>query len=214
MSGYFLQGILSYTGVGGAVDLKSAYTFFSRSGDALSKTFAAYMQFVGKGTPKDKKKGAVLFTRYKKVMMATPDPYGDWLIGMMYLEGIDVPKDDAKAAEQFQISADKNNSLGLYHLGLMYKEGRGVEKDAAKAYDYVSKAADQNLMEAIYEQAMMLESGNGVEKDKTKAVELTMKAASGNLPEAQFDLAWKCIFGNDVQQDVETGIKWMEKVEK
>ena len=89
MAGYFLQGILSYTGVGGSVDLKSAYNYFSRSGDAMSKAFAAYMQFVGKGTPKDKKKGAILFTRYKKVLVTTDDPFVDWLIGMMYLEGID-----------------------------------------------------------------------------------------------------------------------------
>ena len=83
MAGYFLQGILSYTGVGGTVDLKSAYNYFTRSGDAMSKCFAAYMQFVGKGTPKDKKKGAVLFTRYKKVLIQTEDPFVDWLIGMM-----------------------------------------------------------------------------------------------------------------------------------
>ena len=101
MSGYFLQGILSYTGVGGSVDKKSAYVYFTRSGDAVSKAFAAYMQFTGIGTPKDKKKGAILFTRYKKVLQVTDDPYVDWLLGMMYLEGIDVPKDDSKAFEQF-----------------------------------------------------------------------------------------------------------------
>ena len=143
MAGYFLQGILSYTGVGGTVDLKSAYNYFTRSGDAMSKCFAAYMQFVGRGTPKDKKKGAVLFTRYKKVLIQTEDPFVDWLIGMMYLEGIDVPADDAKAFEQFSMAAEKDNSLGLFHLGLMYSEGKGVEKDAAKAYGYVEKAAKQ-----------------------------------------------------------------------
>ena len=211
MAGYFLQGILSYTGVGGTVDLKSAYNYFSRSGDAMSKSFAAYMQFTGKGTPKDKKKGAILFTRYKKVLQQADDPFVDWLIGMMYLEGIDVPKDDVKAFERFSKAAEKDNSLGLFHLGLLYGEGRGTEKDPAKSYELIERAAKQNLMEAVYEQAMMLQSGKGVEKDKTEAVNLIMKAAEGNLPEAQFDLAWKCIFGNDVQQDVATGVKWMEK---
>ena len=152
MSGYFLQGILSYTGVGGSVDLKSAYTYFSRSGDAMSKAFSAYMMFVGKGTPKDKKKGAILFTRYKKVLQATEDPFVDWLLGMMYLEGIDVPVDESKAFEQFSKAAEKDNSLGLYHLGLMYGEGKGTEKDLAKSFELIKKAAGQNLTEAIYEE--------------------------------------------------------------
>lgn len=51
--GYFLQGLLCFTGAGGNYDPKSAFRYFSMNGDALAESHLGEMYEVGLGTRKD-----------------------------------------------------------------------------------------------------------------------------------------------------------------
>ncbi|RIB10228.1 hypothetical protein C2G38_2043659 [Gigaspora rosea] len=56
------------------------------------------------------------------------------ILGNCYREGIGVDKDERKAFELYQKSAEMGNHLGIHNLGLCYGEGVGVEKDECKAF--------------------------------------------------------------------------------
>src|SRR3989338_3020925 len=62
-------------------------------------------------------------------------------LGLMYYDGLVVPKDTAKALEWFQKAAAQGYAEAQYSLGVMYANGLGVPKNAAKAVEWYQKAA-------------------------------------------------------------------------
>lgn len=67
-------------------------------------------------------------------------------LGLCYLDGIGVSKDDTKAFELFKKAADAKDGRGLSLLGNMYHFGRGVKAESTKAFDlYRQSAATGNL---------------------------------------------------------------------
>ena len=109
-------------------------------------------------------------------------------LGMMYVTGKGVPKDDAKAFEWFQKAAAQGYALAQYDLGYMYAAGRGVPKDDAKAFEWYQKAAAQGNASAQNFLGVMYASGQGVPKDDTKAFEWYLKAAEQGNSDAKNEL--------------------------
>src|SRR5579863_8487504 len=54
-------------------------------------------------------------------------------LGVIYLTGDGVPKDDAEALKWLQKAADQDNALAERYLAEMYFKGRGVPADIAQA---------------------------------------------------------------------------------
>lgn len=50
-------------------------------------------------------------------------------IGIMYVEGNGVPKNDAEAVKWFRKAAEQGNSPAQFELGFMFAEGNGVPKN-------------------------------------------------------------------------------------
>ena len=55
-------------------------------------------------------------------------------LGLMYVNGLGVLKDDTEAVRWFQLAADQGHAFAQSLLGGMYIEGRGVLKDPVFAY--------------------------------------------------------------------------------
>lgn len=51
---------------------------------------------------------------------AQGNQYADYRLGKLYLEGVDVPKDAAKAVEHLTVSANRGNQYAQYALGKLY----------------------------------------------------------------------------------------------
>lgn len=66
----------------------------------------------------------------------------------MYQLGFGVEKNISKAAEFYQVAAEKGYAPGQYNLGLMYYDGVAVKQDYNKAYDLFKKAAKQKHSKA------------------------------------------------------------------
>lgn len=60
-------------------------------------------------------------------------------LGMMYLQGVGVPQDDAVGVNWIKQAANKCG-LAVFNMGLLYEAGRGVQKDDAQAKYWFDKA--------------------------------------------------------------------------
>ena len=138
---------------------------------------------------------------YRWLMKAAErgDPAAFNGLGVLYMNGLGVPFDLAKAKEWLQKSADKGYVPGQANLGQWYCMGPGVaagnihsldmlnksaklpEKqepaDYAEGYKWIRLAADQGLEDAQTNLVMFYLNGIGVEKNLEKAVFWAKKLA-------------------------------------
>lgn len=62
-------------------------------------------------------------------------------IGLSYLNGTGVTKDEHKAFEQFSLAAERGDVTSKYWLGYCYENGLGTPKEIAKAIYWYQQAA-------------------------------------------------------------------------
>jgi eukaryotic-like serine/threonine-protein kinase len=139
------------------------------------------------------------------------DPAAENMLGVKYANGEDgLPRDDVKAVEWYQKSADQGFAKAETNLGDMYLYGRGgLGKDPAQALSWYLKAADQNWPDAQYRLGVMYEKGIGAAPDVQRAVKLYRAAASEGYPDAQNLLGILLATGSDgVPQDDAEAVVW------
>ena len=104
-------------------------------------------------------------------------------LGVMYVGGLGVQKDEKEAAKWFRLSAAKGNADAQCNLALLYVSGEGVAQDFKEAAKWYRLAADQGNARAQFSLGVMYSGGIGVAKDEKKAAELVRLAAEkGNAP--------------------------------
>lgn len=99
-----------------------------------------------------------------------------YYLGKAYLYGMGVEKDEKKAFEYAQKSADKNNPSGLNLLGVMYQYGEGVEKDELQALMYYKQAANLGNTKAMANIGICYYKSNVIKADFNVAKEWFLKA--------------------------------------
>jgi hypothetical protein len=122
-------------------------------------------------------------------------------LGMFYLQGAGVPKDEAEGVKWLRKSADQGNAAGEFWLGAAYYSGTGVAKDTAEALRWYRKAGDQGYAAAQYNLGQAYNLGNGVEKDPAEAVRWWQKAAEQGMAKAQYNLGMAYRAGAGVEKD-------------
>jgi len=79
-----------------------------------------------------------------KAMAEDGDAEAQYSLGIRYLNGIGLEKNEADAVKWFRKAADQEHLGAQYNLGLCYYNGYGVEKNLAEALKWSSKAAKQS----------------------------------------------------------------------
>jgi TPR repeat protein len=72
------------------------------------------------------------------------DPVGETRLGMMYLAGRGVARDDRNGAQWVRRAADQKFAEALLLLSRLYAEGRGVAKDPMRALNYRSQLPEKD----------------------------------------------------------------------
>jgi serine/threonine-protein kinase len=142
------------------------------------------------------------------------DPAAQNALGVKYANGEDgLSRDDTKAVEWYQKSADQGFAKGETNLGDMFFFGRGgLDKSPAQALSWYLKASDQNFPGAQYRLGYMYEKGVGANQDVARAVKLYRAAASGGYPDAENLLGILLATGSDgVPQDDDEAVVWYRK---
>jgi len=132
-------------------------------------------------------------------------------IGLCYLYGIGVDKNDSEAFKYFTIAADRGYTAAKYRLGLCYKYENGTTKNLAEAYKWLLEAAQEENRNAEYEVGMLLLEGEGVAMDAEKGIEWLSKAAENEQDDAQFELGNCYLVGKGVNEDEVQAMYWYQK---
>ena len=108
-----------------------------------------------------------------------------WLLGMLYHNGVFVDQSDTKAFNLFKKSAEQGNPKGQLCLGYSYCYSIGVGGSYNDAFMWFLKAAEQGDAEAEYALGLAHYTGNGAEKSPIKAFNWFLKAAEQGYTNAQ-----------------------------
>ena len=90
-------------------------------------------------------------------------------LGVMYGNGLGVPKDDAVAVKWYTKAAEQGLARAQYNLAVKYDNGTGVPEDDAVAVKWYTKAAEQGHASAQTNIGIMYAKGNGVPEDYAMA---------------------------------------------
>lgn len=139
---------------------------------------------------------------------ARGEPDAEYQLGLRYVGGLGVARDDVAAAAWFRRAAEKGLARAQYNLGAMYAVGLGVEQDDVQAARWVRMAAERGVAEAQYDLGMFYASGAGVEQDPSEAARWHREAAAQGHARAQFCLGAMYRIGRGVPRDDARAAKW------
>ena len=109
------------------------------------------------------------------------DASAQFSLGVMYVNGWGVLKDEAEAVRWYRLAAEQGHASAQFNLGLMYGKGEGVLKDEAEAVRWYRLAAEQGYPMAQYNLGVMYGKGEGVLKDSVLAhMWYNIAGANGN----------------------------------
>ena len=92
-------------------------------------------------------------------------------LGIMYMRGDDIPRDDKQAFDLFRQAARKRIPEAIANLGLMYAKGQGTAKNYPYAYTLAHHAA-RNIRSAARLESKL--SKIMTPDDRTRAASLTI----------------------------------------
>lgn len=107
------------------------------------------------------------------------DAMAENYVGLLYLNGLGVEKDLAKAFTYIEKAAQNNNAVAQFNLGNMYRAGQGCDINMIKAVEWFQKAADAKNDRAAYSLGYMYYKGYGVSQDYKQAVSWFEKSNFG-----------------------------------
>ena len=122
-------------------------------------------------------------------------------LGLMYANGRNVARDDAKAVSLYQRACDGNDAAACVDLGVMYEGGRGIPKDDARAVELYRKTCTNDVFNGCTNLGLLYANGHGVPKDDSMAVSLYQKACDRRFAVACSNLGYMYENGRGVTKD-------------
>ncbi|RGB40885.1 hypothetical protein C1646_636746 [Rhizophagus diaphanus] len=141
------------------------------------------MYLRGEGVEQDNKTALKWFIRGVRL----DDPASWNGLGIMHMEGIEVPKNLEQAMRLFKFAAEKEYTEAQVNLGLIYLHQKGSYE---AAFEFFRLAAEQKHILAQYYLAEMYEEGLGAERYCTAAAYYKMVAERGDWLHSPFRIAY------------------------
>ena len=138
-------------------------------------------------------------------------PAAQTLMGIAYMRGVRVAKDDVAAARLFTAAGKKKQAIALNNLGMLYFYGVGVEKNYAEATKCFRAASAQGHSNAQFNLATMYHHGYGVKQDLNEAAKWYEISALQGEAAAQNVIATFYETGTGVVKDQQQAMKWYTK---
>ncbi len=132
-------------------------------------------------------------------------------LGLMYLNGLGVRKDPARAALLFTQAAASGNVAAANYLGALYQFGVGVPRRPDLAYRWYLQSAEGGYPEAELSLGNIYEQGLGVAVDDEQAAHWYGRAAARGLGDALYRLALLYDAGRGVEQDASKAAVLLER---
>ncbi len=169
------------------------------------------------------------------------DSKAQYRLGMAYLRGQSVQKDNQKAFYWLHKAARKNRVDAQYQIAVLYANGQGTEKDLKKSIKWLKLAAEKNHKQAnILLNNMKINprisqpsatslsaipaksAGNEIVKlqaphpppSPKKIFQELSKTAQQGDPQAQYQLGNLYLHGKGTDKSITTGVRWLKKAAK
>src|SRR5882762_6300006 len=146
-----------------------------------------------------------------KEMAAAGDVKSQVQIGLAYLTGDGVHKDDAEAMKWLRKAADQDNPVAERFLAEMYFKGRGVTADNAEAAKWLRMAAEQGDAQSQHNLAVLYTEGLGVPRNAKEALKWMRKSAEQGLAAGQVGMGVLYENGDGVAEDPVEAVNWYRK---
>ena len=112
------------------------------------------------------------------------DPDAQYNLGLLYMNGQGVEKNDRTALMWFTRAGQQGIADAQYNAGVMFYLGKGVYPSDITAVKWWQLAAEKGHANAENNLAIMYAFANGVGKDPVKAIALWTAAAEQGHPDA------------------------------
>ena len=129
-------------------------------------------------------------------------------MGVMYVSGIAVVRDDVEAMRWFRLAVSGGNTSAQANLGLMLEQGRGIAMDQAQAVRWYRLSADKGNALGQYQLGRVYFEGRGVNRDPEEAVRLYRLSAAQGLSHAQAGLGLAYANGEGLPKDQVEALHW------
>src|SRR5882762_5340089 len=146
-----------------------------------------------------------------KEMAAAGDVKSQVQLGLTFLTGDGVRKDDAEAVKWLRKAADQDNPVAERYLAEMYFKGRGVPADNAEAAKWLRLAAEQGDAQSEHNLAVLYTQGLGVPRNVKEAVNWMHKSAEQGLAAGQVGMGVLYENGDGVPEDPVEAVKWYRR---
>jgi TPR repeat protein len=131
-------------------------------------------------------------------------------LGVIYLTGDGVPKDDVEAVKWLRKAAEQDSPLAERYLGEMYYKGRGVAADNEEAAKWLRLAAEQDDARSQYNLAVLYTQGLGVPHNVNEALKWMSRAAEQHLAAGQMGMGAAYENGDGVPLNAAEAAKWYQ----
>ncbi|MBN6065384.1 sel1 repeat family protein [Aggregatibacter actinomycetemcomitans] len=142
------------------------------------------------------------------------DYFTQYNLGVMYRDGINVPKDANKAFYWLNLAAQQGFDKAELNLGQLYELGIGVNQDPKLAFEWTYKSAMQGELTAVNNLGTYCLMGFGTQKNIKRAIELYQLAAENGSAEAQLNLGSLYFSGYGIPKDVNKALFWVTQSAK
>lgn len=132
-------------------------------------------------------------------------------IGMEYMNGGAVQRDEATAREWFAKAGEHSHAKALFALSILYGEGRGGDVNEAKAIDCLKRAAELGDADAEHNLALRYTRNEHNAADLRDAVKWMDRAATQGDPESQFVLSGFYGKGLGGRTDDALALTWLRR---
>ncbi|MDX1948901.1 MAG: SEL1-like repeat protein [Rickettsiales bacterium] len=157
------------------------------------------------------------FEDKKTEAIQNDDALNMFIIGQMYLGGINTEQDYKQAKEWFKLSADLGNSdamLQLSRLMILDKNISGLEMEPDSAKIYLEKAVRARNSKAYMEIGRLYEIGYLYNHNPQKAIKFYQLAAQAGNVNAYAKLASIFLFGRGVEKDLKVAVNYLRLLKK
>ena len=141
------------------------------------------------------------------------DAVAQFGLGLIYHEGVDVPKNTAEAIKWILKAAEHSDAQIQFNLALMYYDGRILPKDSAEGARWLRKVAESDPKAAFAHLTLgqKYREGDGLPRDYAEAVKWFRKSAELGNPDAQFLLGYAYSQGEGVAKDSTEAVRWYRR---
>jgi uncharacterized protein len=146
--------------------------------------------------------------RLWRPLAAEGNTNAQYVLGMMYEDGLGVASDAQEALQWYRKAAERGNAWAQYNLGAKYTEGVGVPLSYQEAAKWYGLAAEQGNAGAQRSLGVAYANGRGVPQDYTEAVKWFRLAAAQGNTNAQNNLGVMYDTGRGVPQDYVRAHMW------